>query len=99
MLKFKGKHCYLCGNVIMTHVDEDHDHIPPRNIFPRKISGNLITVPTHKSCNNGLSKYDEPFRNYLTSCCYDKEKAKEVHQAKVRKSFDGPIGNKKRQFF
>ena len=83
----------------MTHADGDHDHILPRNIFPTKISGNLITVPTHKSCNNGFSEYDEIFRNYLTSCCYDKEKAKEVHQTKVRKSFDGPIGNKKRQFF
>lgn len=99
MSKFEGKNCYLCGNVIMTHADGDHDHIPPRNIFPTKISGNLITVPTHKSCNNDFSKYDEPFRNYLTSCCYDKEKAKEVYQTKVKKSFDGPIGNKKRQLF
>lgn len=98
MLKLKGKYCYLCGNIIISNAEGDRDHIPPRNIFPTNISGNLITVPTHKSCNNCFSNSDEIFRAYLTSCCYENARAKEVHQTKVRKSLDGYVGNKKRQY-
>ncbi len=98
MRKLKGKLCYLCGNVIMTDADGDRDHIPPRNVFPIKISGNLITVPTHKSCNNGLSRFDETFRAFLTAGCYNNAKAKVLHQTVVKKSLNGPIGQKKRHY-
>jgi hypothetical protein len=55
------KLCYLCGR---PSPDTD-EHIPPRGIFPKKPSGNLITVPAHNACNNKFSQDDELFRNLV----------------------------------
>lgn len=98
MRKLKGKLCYLCGNAIMAAAEGDRDHIPPRNIFPTDVSGNLITVPTHKSCNNGLSIFDETFRAFILGGCYDNARAKELQQTVVKKSHTGPIGQRKRDY-
>ncbi len=50
--------CAYCG--------EEHlltaDHIPPKNIFPKPRSSNLITVPCCEPCRVGWSKDDEYFR-------------------------------------
>lgn len=96
MRKVKGKQCYLCGNIIMTKEEGDRDHVPPRNIFPEKLSGNLITVPTHKACNTTLSKFDETFRAFLTAGCFENEQARSLHQTVVKRSLADPIGQKKR---
>ena len=101
MRKLKGKSCYLCGNRINSDEDGSYDHIPPRNLFPEKPTGNLITVPTHKACNNALSNHDETFRNFLLSSrdVHDTPVAKELYRSKVRKSFNNhPIGQRKRNY-
>jgi hypothetical protein len=41
------------------------DHIPPKNLFPRPMPSNLITVPACKDCNGGASQDDEYFRSQI----------------------------------
>lgn len=43
------------------------DHIPPRNLFPKPRSSNLITVPCCETCQAGWSKDDEYFRAAILS--------------------------------
>ncbi len=54
--------CYLCGKEIEGNVSRDH--VPPKAIYPTdlrpEIRGQLITLPTHKSCNNSY-KDDEDY--------------------------------------
>jgi hypothetical protein len=54
--------CYLCGKPGA----DTKDHIPPRDIFPEKPTGQLITVPAHYDCNHRFHKEDELFRNLIT---------------------------------
>ena len=42
------------------------DHIPPRGLFPKLYSHNLITVPSCDACRKGTPKDDEYFRLALT---------------------------------
>jgi len=61
--KKKGQ-CAYCGNISPVTVD----HIPPKNLFPKPRSSNLITVPCCVPCYEGWSKDDEYFRaNILSS--------------------------------
>jgi hypothetical protein len=94
--KFKNKLCYLCGNTIIANEDGDRDHIPPKSIFPTQIDGNLITVPTHKKCNNALSFYDEIFKAYLAIMCYDNKVACKMWKNIVSKSLNHPDGKYKK---
>jgi hypothetical protein len=54
--------CGYCGNASPT----TRDHIPPRAIFPTPRPGDLITIPSCVSCNQGASDRDELFRAYLS---------------------------------
>jgi hypothetical protein len=38
------------------------DHIPPKNLFPKPLPVDLITVPSCTECNNEAAKDDEYFR-------------------------------------
>ena len=42
------------------------DHVPPKGIFPEPRPTTLVTVPACFHCNNGPSRHDERFRNYLS---------------------------------
>lgn len=53
--------CVYCGHVGPL----TNDHIPPKNLFPEPRPGNLITVPSCKSCNLLASKNDKYFRNVI----------------------------------
>ena len=52
--------CVYCGGTATTD-----DHVPPKNIFPRPLPSNLVTVRSCETCNCGSSKDDEYFRSVL----------------------------------
>lgn len=54
--------CAYCGDVKPL----TKDHIPPRNIFPKPRSNDLITVPCCEECRVGWCKDDEYFRLAVT---------------------------------
>jgi hypothetical protein len=43
------------------------DHVPPRGVFPKPRSADLITVPCCGRCNQGFSRTDLLFRTYLSA--------------------------------
>ena len=55
--------CAYCGRISPVTVD----HIPPKNLFPKPRSSNLITVPCCVPCYQGWSKDDEYFRATISS--------------------------------
>ena len=61
-MQHKINWCYLCrSNEKLTS-----DHLPPKNLFPKPMPKNLITVPCCASCNGGFSKLDEQFRVFVS---------------------------------
>lgn len=58
--------CALCGQ----KGDLTDDHIPPKCIFPENKRGDLITVPTCKSCN-GLSSKDDEYSRLVLCGVYE----------------------------
>lgn len=57
--------CAYCGG----HQNVTHDHVPPRNLFPKPRPNDLITVPACQRCHSSTSKDDEYFR--LKLCMSD----------------------------
>lgn len=55
--------CAYCGSV----QGITRDHIPPRNLFPKPRSSDLITVPCCEACRDGWSDDDEYFRLHAIS--------------------------------
>lgn len=55
--------CAFCGMVKPI----TRDHVPPRNLFPKPRSSNLITVPSCEDCRAGWSDDDEYFRLHAIS--------------------------------
>lgn len=58
----KSSICVLCGE----NDASTSEHVPPRGFF-KGVSGQFITVPACKECNNGSSEDDELLRNYLSA--------------------------------
>lgn len=57
--------CYLCGELVREDVSDDH--VPPKQFFAPIIRKNenldqLVTLPTHKACNEAYARDEE----YLT---------------------------------
>jgi len=59
----KTSQCAYCGRISPV----TDDHIPPKNLFPKPRSSNLITVPCCVPCYEGWSKDDEYFRAAILS--------------------------------
>lgn len=61
------KICYLCGEKIVGRVS--WDHVPPKqfyaSILRKSVNLNLLTLPTHKSCNISYGKDEEYFLHSL----------------------------------
>lgn len=61
-----GMTCAYCGAP-----EETRDHVPPKGIFAGLLrlgfTGNLITVPSCKACNNPESKDDDYFRQVMVT--------------------------------
>lgn len=53
--------CAYCGSPD----PETRDHVPPKNLFPKPLPSDLITVPCCESCRSGTSDDDEYFRAML----------------------------------
>lgn len=66
--------CAYCGKRCRV----TDDHIPPKNLFPKPRSSNLVTVPCCEGCREGWSKDDEYFRAVVLSA----EKVSEQSSAK-----------------
>jgi hypothetical protein len=64
--------CYLCGKIIGGQPNKDH--VPPENIFPRKIKREFridpIKLSTHPECNESYSKDEEYFKQSLGPLAY-----------------------------
>ncbi|UUO28609.1 MULTISPECIES: hypothetical protein [Bradyrhizobium] len=55
--------CYLCGEPLRN--PRDDDHVPPKQFYARSLrrkykTTNLLTLPTHRACNNAW-KLDEEY--------------------------------------
>lgn len=57
--------CYLCAKTI-DKKNRTVDHIPAKQFFPsvllKKGHVQLMTLPTHKTCNNDFQKDEDYFR-------------------------------------
>lgn len=53
--------CAYCGEYGPT----SRDHVPPKNLFPKPRTADLITVPACERCHSGSSKNDDYFRAAL----------------------------------
>lgn len=87
----RNKLCYLCGG----NGADTRDHIPPRGIFPKKPSGQLITVPAHKKCNEQFQNDDEIFRNLIIAASFRTMEGKMSWDEIVIKSFHSNPGARK----
>ncbi len=54
-------HCTYCYR----SPADTRDHVPPKNLFPRPLPNNLITVPCCKPCNTQLARDDDYFWHAL----------------------------------
>jgi hypothetical protein len=59
--KFRGQLCVYCGTNQATSID----HLPPKNLFTRKLWASLPQVPSCTSCHSGESIHDEYFRQMI----------------------------------
>src|SRR6267142_2308087 len=59
----KPKVCYLCGQELAGDINDDH--VPPRQFYAQELrrthNPNLLTIPTHTSCNASYQKDEEYF--------------------------------------
>jgi hypothetical protein len=66
-MKTKISKCYLCGQVLNQRVNDDH--VPPKQFYPqnirKKYNPNLLTLPTHQSCNKVYQKDEDYFVHSL----------------------------------
>ena len=70
--------CYLCGTKITEK--ETFDHVPPVSVFPEGYRkhynlSQLLTLPTHESCNKSYSKDEEYFRESAGAALLNKSPA------------------------
>jgi len=89
--KRSSKLCYLCGKPN----PDTKEHIPPRGIFPKQPTGQLITVPAHESCNNQYAEDDELLRNLIISASWRSGKGREAWDKQVVASWKKNPGAKK----
>jgi hypothetical protein len=51
--------CYLCGKVFVAGDPRNRDHVPPSSIFAKTDQVRPLILPTHPTCNEANSNYDE----------------------------------------
>ena len=64
--------CYLCGAALKPPIN--NDHVPPRQLYVKEIRiahspTNLLTLPTHTSCNSSYQLDEDYFVNTLAPLC------------------------------
>lgn len=79
--------CYLCGRSL-DDASVNQDHLPPKQFFPaalRKARNlNLLTVPTHKSCNRSYQLDEDYFVQSLVPLAAETPAGSEISQAFVK---------------
>jgi hypothetical protein len=81
--KKKSKLCYLCAH----SGANTRDHVPPRGIFPKRPSGQLITVPAHSICNGKFAQDDRLFRDLVIYVSERSPSARKAWTLQVEPSF------------
>ena len=83
------KICYLCGKQLKE--DGDVDHIPPKQFFGKELRKNhnpdLLTLPTHKTCNSSFQHDEDYFVTSLLPLYQDSYSGSSVYDD-VKKRFD-----------
>ena len=51
--------CYLCGREFNEASEKTRDHVPPKTVFLTEHRSSPLILPTHGSCNQDQSSYDE----------------------------------------
>lgn len=69
--------CYICGQPVAL-AERDLDHVPPKSLFNPEDRQHLITLPTHRACNQSFAKDDEYFRFCITAGAPHDPKAKRL---------------------
>lgn len=69
--------CYICAEAIAPE-DRDVDHVPPKCLFNPEDRQDLMTLPTHRACNQSFAKDDEYFRLQVTARAPQDPKAKKL---------------------
>ncbi len=74
--------CVFCGRESTTK-----DHLPTKNLHKGLNITNLITVPSCRECNSGISKDEEFFRNVINLSTYgSSENAKFIFENSIARS-------------
>ncbi len=80
--------CYICEKLLAGGTTRDH--VVPRQLFnPQELPQNLLTLPTHKACNLGLSLDEEYFRQCIVAlAAYRNKLATGIWKGPVQRSLD-----------
>jgi len=83
--------CYLCGKLIENNIS--YDHVPPRQIYSQEIrrlhNPNLLTLPTHASCNHDYQLDEEYFIHSLAPLAIDSYSGKSMQRELLAQYKDG----------
>lgn len=78
----KPRLCYLCGLELEGEVDDDH--VPPRQFYAHELrqahNPNLLTIPTHKSCNASYQQDEEYFVHTMIPLARDSYSGQAIFQ-------------------
>jgi hypothetical protein len=87
----KNSVCAYCGEYGPT----SRDHVPPKNLFPKPRTADLITVPACELCHSGSSKDDDYFRAaLLTSELFEGHPGAERVMDELMRSLEGRQGRR-----
>src|SRR5260370_30531545 len=88
--------CVYCG----AEGNVTDDHVPPENLFPKKLRSQLIKGPACDTCNGGASKDDEYFRLAIqTRLDVDEHPSIDEITSKVHRSLEYPEAPGLRKLF
>jgi hypothetical protein len=86
--------CYLCG--LPLGDDRTGDHVPPKQFFPaafrRGAGPQLVTVPSHRSCNKAFQADEDYVVTTLAGFAYPRSEAGRLLWRDVNRNFARPEG-------
>ena len=105
MAQTKHPKCYLCGEALSAPINRDH--VPPRRFFAPELRkqfnlAELITLPTHVSCNERWRLDEEYFVHTLLPFAHGSTSGDALYRdgiARFRKGENVPLANQVLQEF
>ncbi len=90
--------CHLCGEALEGKITREH--VPPRQFFPKSLRGGarLLTVPTHRECNESYSKDEQYVVHSLGPLAFGKPVGEELRKD-LRRSYWREDGSGARLYF